>query len=461
MCYEIELPEEFKRRMSKMLPEEELEAFFACYSRERKYGLRYNPLKIKQEAFLKECADFQLEKVAWAREGYYYNPTKQPGKHILHEAGAYYIQEPSAMAVVQLLDPKPGDRVLDLCAAPGGKSTQIAGRMEGRGLLVSNEIVPNRSKILSQNMERMGVANCVVTNESPAGLADVYPQFFDKIVVDAPCSGEGMFRKEPEALAQWSPDNVNLCAARQRDILQQAAKMLKPGGELVYSTCTFSKEENEDCIQDFLTVHTDFTLQKMQRIWPHKEPGEGHFMAKLTKRGLTEQVLENEMADFSKGKCKYEDTHILTGEKKLVKEISAFLQDELVLDIKRFSGMVHTFGEQVYLLPPGFNRMKGLKIERPGLHLATMKKNRLEPAHALAMAIKPFDCPKTIALTATQAAMFLRGESISMDNALSKEEIHKGWCVVTYAGCSLGFTKVTGNTLKNHYPKGLRKDVIF
>lgn len=444
-----------------MLPEDELEAFFACYNRERLYGLRYNPLKIEREQFLTECAEFQLQKVDWAEEGYYYNPAMQPGKHILHEAGAYYIQEPSAMAVAQLLDPKPGDRVLDLCAAPGGKSTQIAGRMDGKGILVSNEIVPNRSKILSQNMERMGGANCVVTNESPAGLAGVYPQFFDKIVVDAPCSGEGMFRKEPEALAQWSPENVTLCAARQSEILQQAAGMLKPGGVLVYSTCTFSREENEDCIQDFLTNHTEFTLQEMHRIWPHKEPGEGHFMARLAKNGLTDPVSENEKMDFTGEKYKKENTCFLTGEKKLVKEVSSFLQDELMLDIKPFSGMIHTFGEQVYLLPPGFDRIKGLKIVRPGLHLATMKKNRLEPAHALAMAIKPYDCPKTIALSATQAVTFLRGESISMDTALLKEEIHKGWCVVTYAGCSLGFTKVTGNILKNHYPKGLRKDVIF
>ena len=461
MCYKIELPTEFKKRISTMLPEEELEAFFACYNEERKYGLRYNPLKIGREAFLAECADFQLEKVTWAEEGYYYDPAKQPGKHILHEAGAYYIQEPSAMAVVELLDPKPGERVLDLCAAPGGKSTQIAGRLAGEGMLVSNEIVSNRSKILSQNIERMGVTNCVVTNESPAGLATFFPEFFDKIVVDAPCSGEGMFRKEPEALAQWSPENVALCAERQREILKQAAGMLKPGGVLVYSTCTFSKEENEDCIRDFVTSHPEFDIQKMHRIWPHKEPGEGHFMAKLIKKGCTDPVSEDEKANTTGEKYRKENTCLLTGDKKLVKQVSTFLQDELMLDINQFSGMMHTFGEQVYLLPAGFDRLKGLKIERPGLHLATMKKNRLEPAHGLAMAMQFYHCPKTIPLTATQAVMFLRGESISLDAAQLKEKIHKGWCVVEYAGCSLGFTKVTGNILKNHYPKGLRKDVIF
>ena len=220
------------------------------------------------------------KKVSWANEAYYFDENVRPGKHPYHEMGLYYIQEPSAMSAAALLAPKPGMRVLDLCAAPGGKSTQLATYLGDSGLLVSNEINTQRSRILSQNIERMGIKNAIVTNEDSFVLASHFPGFFNAIQVDAPCSGEGMFRKLPEAIEQWSMENVAICAARQKEILDNAAVMLKPGGTIVYSTCTFSKEENEDVIEYFLERHPDFTLEEMERFWPHKVDGEGHFVAK-------------------------------------------------------------------------------------------------------------------------------------------------------------------------------------
>ena len=243
----IELPQIFCERMERLL-EEEYSAFLSSYEKERYYGLRYNPLKDTAETFV-ERMPFDLDKVSWAAEGFYYQGSQQPGRHVLHEAGAYYIQEPSAMAVVELLDPRPEERILDLCAAPGGKSTQIAGRMDRRGLLVANEIVPERAKILSQNVERMGIPNCVVCSERPERLSSFFPAFFDRILVDAPCSGEGMFRKEEAARKEWSADHVQMCADRQLGVLEEAAKMLKPGGILVYSTfCPGGERRRGQCL---------------------------------------------------------------------------------------------------------------------------------------------------------------------------------------------------------------------
>ena len=231
------LPVEFLNRMEKMLGDD-YRAFLESYDNEKYSSLRYNPLKGHKEEFLKNYT-FDLSPVSWEENGFYYDHEDKPGKHPYHEAGVYYIQEPSAMAPVHFLNPMPGDVVLDLCAAPGGKSTQIGARMQGKGILVSNEIHPQRAKILSENMERMGIANGIVLNESPDRLAKSFPDFFDKILVDAPCSGEGMFRKNEDAMEEWSLENVRLCAKRQDEILDCAANMLKAGGRIVFSTCTF------------------------------------------------------------------------------------------------------------------------------------------------------------------------------------------------------------------------------
>ena len=312
------LPQLFLDRMKQML-EEEYPAFLNSYEDARYQALRINPSKTDTDRFTEETS-FHLQPVPWEANGFYYEKEDQPGKHPYHEAGVYYIQEPSAMAPAAYLDAQPGEKVLDLCAAPGGKSTQIAAAMQGKGLLVSNEIHPARAKILSENMERMGVKNVMVTNESPQTLAGMFMEYFDRIMVDAPCSGEGMFRKNEQACEEWSPENVQVCAARQQEILACAASMLRPGGRMVYSTCTFAPEENEGTISRFLEQHPQFHIVPVKkypgmadgvaawtkhpaaeigdtiRLFPHHLHGEGHFVAVLEKefRKITGDIVRME-----------------------------------------------------------------------------------------------------------------------------------------------------------------------
>ena len=283
------LPEAFLKRMENQLGAEYPE-FLKSLERPRAVALRFNPLKGETHQL-----PFVGEQVPWEPRGYYYDPASRPGLHPYHEAGVYYLQEASAMSAVALLDPKPGEKICDLCAAPGGKSTQIAGRMLGQGLLLCNEYSPARAKILARNIERMGVANAIVTNEKTERLAAKLPGFFDRVLVDAPCSGEGMFRKEEAAVTDWSQQTVEMCAARQAEILDNAARLLKPGGRLVYSTCTFAPEENEQTVAAFLDRHPEFAPERVDapwftpgeqgtyRMWPHKLRGEGHFGAVLRK----------------------------------------------------------------------------------------------------------------------------------------------------------------------------------
>ena len=295
-------PELFEKRM-KVLLEEEYEAFLSSYDRPRNVGLRLNPLKTDAPPALD---GFGLSPVPWEKHGFYYDSATRPGLSPYHEAGLYYLQEPSAMAPAGLLDVRPGMKVLDLCAAPGGKTTQLAAALRGEGLLVCNEINPKRSKILARNIERLGIANSLVLNEHPQKLESHFAGYFDRILVDAPCSGEGMFRKEEAAVTDWSEETVEMCAHRQQEILASAAKMLAPGGRLVYSTCTFAPAENEGTVSRFLESHADFSLvavdapwfdpgrpdwteernpelAKTFRLWPHKLRGEGHYAAVLEK----------------------------------------------------------------------------------------------------------------------------------------------------------------------------------
>lgn len=463
------LPPAFtKRMMGQFNDRGEYEAFLESYDKERTFGLRYNPLKTDKENFLRKLP-IALRPVSWAEEGFYYEASEQPGKLALHEAGAFYIQEPSAMAVVPVLDPKPGERILDLCAAPGGKSTQIAGRMQGVGLLVSNEIIPSRAKILSQNIERMGVANCVVCREEPRRLAEAFPGFFDRVLVDAPCSGEGMFRKDETAIAEWSPENVTMCAARQRDILKQAAGMVIPGGVLVYSTCTFSIEENEETIRDFTNAHPEFTVEeayldgisgsdKTLRLWPHLIEGEGHFIAKLRRMGGTGrtecQTIAEEPRDARK---RDKDKRNVKGDGRTPGELcEAFLYKELGLTVSGAENLFKKrmsldFGEALYLIPEEMIPLKGLKIERPGLQIGFCEKGRLKPSHALALYLRPEYVCKHYELSPEQTAAYLRGETFAVDSDL------KGWYLLSTQGCSIGFGKATGGQMKNHYPKGLRR----
>ena len=477
---QMKLPAAFLGRMREQLADtEEYEAFLESYGKERIYGLRYNPLKTDKERFLSEVP-FALREVPWAEEGFYYKAADQPGRHALHEAGAFYIQEPSAMAVVSVLDPQPGERILDLCAAPGGKSTQIAGRMRGEGILVSNEIVPSRAKILSRNIERLGVANCVVCREEPERLAEVFPSFFDRVLVDAPCSGEGMFRKDEAVIAEWSPENVIRCAVRQQNILEQAAEMVCPGGVMVYSTCTFSVQENEDVISGFLKTHPEFAAEdtgmdsftgivpgadKTVRLWPHYIEGEGHFIAKLRRADgeLRDEygtaVIEGTVPEKCRDKCGHKDKG--RNRKKesgptTVELCKSFLYEELGLTVagaeKLFKERVlYNFGEAIYLIPEKMIPLEGLQIERPGLQLGFREKDRFKPSHALALALQPEYVDKHYGMTAEQTAGYLRGETFSIDPGL------RGWYALSTQGCTVGFGKAAGGQMKNHYPKGLRR----
>ena len=428
------LPEAFLLRMEKQLGDE-YEDFLKSLERPRAVALRFNPLKGAAPAM-----DFVKEPVPWEPRGFYYDPDSRPGLHVYHEAGVYYLQEASAMAPVALLDPQPGERVCDLCAAPGGKTTQIAGRMMGDGFLLCNEIKPIRAKLLSRNMERMAVSNALVTNEHPANLAKKYPGFFDRVLVDAPCSGEGMFRKEEAAVTDWSQETVEMCARRQAEILHSAAELVRPGGRLVYSTCTFAPEEDEEAVAAFLQEHPEFEPETLEapwfvpgengshRMWPHKLLGEGHFAAVLKKNGGEET-----------------DTDIPSGE-KLPAQWTSFTKE---MGICLPAGKAVSFGQNLFWAPAQMPDIRKIKVMRPGLELGCVKKDRFEPAHALALWLK--NCANTERYGADSEEMkaYLHGDVVASEK--------KGWCLVCADGYSIGWGKGDGRVLKNHYPKGLRR----
>lgn len=428
------LPEAFLQRMEAQLGSE-YPAFLESLERPRAVALRFNPMKGERPVL-----PFVGASVPWEPEGFYYDPETRPGLHVYHEAGVYYLQEASAMAPVALLDPKPGERVCDLCAAPGGKTTQIAGRMLGRGFLVCNEINPKRAKILSRNIERMGVANALVTNEHPETLASRFPGFFDRVLVDAPCSGEGMFRKEEAAVTDWSQETVQMCARRQREILDSAARLVRPGGRLVYSTCTFAPEEDEETVAAFLKAHPEFAPEPVEapwfvpgenasyRMWPHKLLGEGHFAAVLRKT----QGESGEVPACPGGKCP--------------KAWESFAKE---LDITLPEGKAVSFGQSLYWAPMELPELNRLKVLRPGLELGTERKGRFEPAHALALWLKTCAVTESFPPESPEMKAYLHGDVVPSGE--------KGWCLVQAGGYAIGWGKGDGSVLKNHYPKGLRR----
>lgn len=462
----MNLPIEFEKKMKAFLGDE-WDDFLYSYDNNRFQALRFNTLKVQSpEERMRILKTFKIssdKKVSWANEAYYFDENVRPGKHPYHEMGLYYIQEPSAMSAAALLAPKPGMRVLDLCAAPGGKSTQLATYLGDSGLLVSNEINTQRSRILSQNIERMGIKNAIVTNEDSFVLASHFPGFFNAIQVDAPCSGEGMFRKLPEAIEQWSMENVAICAERQKEILDNAAVMLKPGGTIVYSTCTFSKEENEDVIEYFLERHPDFTLEEMERFWPHKVDGEGHFVAKLVRRGCVDTDLK---ADRKTKKNKNSKNRKNETKPALTKEnmklLSEFLDETISEDVAAWikNSRLVMFGEQLYRLPDMEVDIKGLKVQRAGLHIGEFKKQRFEPSHSLALALKLNDAKNLVKLTCDnpQTIGFFNGQSVMLSDEQAAE-CKKGWALVCVDGYPAGWGKVNGAQVKNHYPKGLRNKI--
>lgn len=462
----MNLPIEFEKKMKAFLGDE-WDDFLYSYDNNRFQALRFNTLKVQSPEermrILKTLKISLDKKVSWANEAYYFDENVRPGKHPYHEMGLYYIQEPSAMSAAALLAPKPGMRVLDLCAAPGGKSTQLATYLGDSGLLVSNEINTQRSRILSQNIERMGIKNAIVTNEDSFVLASHFPGFFNAIQVDAPCSGEGMFRKLPEAIEQWSMENVAICAERQKEILDNAAVMLKPGGVIVYSTCTFSKEENEDVIECFLERHPDFTLEEMERFWPHKVDGEGHFVAKLVRRGSVDTDLK---ADRKTKKNKNSKNRKNETKPALTKEnmklLSEFLDETISEDMAAWikNSRLVMFGEQLYRLPDMEVDIKGLKVQRAGLHIGEFKKQRFEPSHSLALALKLSEAKNVVKLTCDnpQTIGFFNGQSVMLSDEQAAE-CKKGWVLVCVDGYTAGWGKVNGTQVKNHYPKGLRNKI--
>ena len=442
----MELPIEFENRMKDMLKEEYSEFFEEFTKNESISGVRINKLKEAPEKLLNILSD--LKKIPWCDNGYYIKKEILDGNSPFHIGGLLYFQEPSAMSVVSAIGIKPGDYVLDLCSAPGGKATQIAEELAGEGVLVANEIVKKRSLILSDNIERMGIKNAIVTNETPERLSEKFPQFFNKIIVDAPCSGEGMFRKEPKALVEWSKEHTESCALRQKLIIDSAIKMLSPGGELIYSTCTFAPCENEGVVQYILDnypdmelipiklpyftdadarfVNSSYDMSYAKRIFPHKNKGEGHFIALFKKSGEFKKPV------FKENKAK------LSEEKMFLDFQEKFLNTD-------FSGTFVSFGENLYLMPENIDIDK-LKVERAGLHLGRCKKGRFEPSHALLMSLTPSEIKNTF--EAEDISGFLRGETLKGDIC--------GWCSVTYLGINIGWAKGTDGILKNHFPKHLR-----
>lgn len=448
----MNLPEKFILRMKKMLGAE-YDAFIDAYQNAPVYsGIRINTLKNGAECAVTEAVG-ELAGVPWCREGFYADKSVISGNHPYHCAGLFYFQEPSAMCAAAGLPVNEGDKILDLCAAPGGKTTQAAAKLNGSGLIAANEIVKKRAEILSENVERMGIKNAVVMNETPQRLAEKYPAFFDKIIVDAPCSGEGMFRKEPVAAEEWSVEHTVSCGVRQKHILDCAVKMLAPGGMIVYSTCTFAPEENEQVaaylIEKYgmVTVEmpalsmldrgravwsgTDINMDRTYRIFPHKQQGEGHFAALFKKNGGEEYCAPRE-------KVKKADERIKYWKEFERKFLNTALDGDFVF-----------FGDNLYLKPAGIDIDK-IRVVRCGLHLGEVKKNRFEPSHALALALCRSDFKNTESFSCDSAeiAAYLSGEVIKSDKS--------GWCAVCVDDYPLGWGKASGGMLKNHYPKHLR-----
>ncbi|MCM3783092.1 RsmB/NOP family class I SAM-dependent RNA methyltransferase [Neobacillus mesonae] len=450
------LPKEFIAQMEAMLGQE-TEAFLKSYNQPRTQALRLNTIKLKEENKQDISGLFRLEPVPWCNIGFYYDGQERPGKHPYHTAGLYYIQEPSAMSAIEILDPKPYETVLDLAAAPGGKTTHMAVKMKDTGLLVSNEIHSGRAKILAENVERMGLTRTVVVNASPDELSARFPESFDRIMLDAPCSGEGMFRKDQDAVNEWSLSSVQMCVSRQWDILKEAYTMLKPGGYIAYSTCTFNRAENEETVERFILQFPDMEWLQTERIWPHRTKGEGHFVALLRKKKKDKLEPESSMSPHSKKVRKKGKQGAHASVEDAWDGFKSWSNDHLP-GFKLAAGRPLLFGEALYFLPESNEltisdeQLKGLKMPRPGLHLGDWKKGRFEPAHALAMAAAPEQAARSydLPVSSMELQAYLRGETLSLDTPL------EGWTLVTTAGYPVGWAKANSGQLKNKRPKGLR-----
>lgn len=447
----MKLPLAFTDKLKGLLKNEYCE-FIDSFDYEYYKGIRINTLKLSVDEYL-EISPFILEPIPWTSEGFYYlngETTEKPSKHPHYYCGLYYIQEPSAMIPVEILDPKPGDKVLDISAAPGGKATQIAAKLKGKGVLVANDIVPKRVKALVKNIELFGMKNCIVTNDKPEKLANCFDEYFDKILVDAPCSGEGMFRRDPKAVKSWTESKVYQCCDMQKDILQWVSKLLKPGGKLVYSTCTFSPEENEGTIDWLLKEFPEFeimniegidgidrgrpewiggnsSLVKAGRAWPHKIKGEGHFFALLRKKG------EKQTKDYNYFK-------------RNTANIDTYLQFEKDNLRIKLEDRLHRIGDILYLMPKDIPELSGIKVVNPGLYVGKLLKNRFEPSQALAMVLKKDEVINSINFSSksVEAKKYLKGETILIDE-------EKGWKLICIDDYPVGWGKQIQGSLKNYY----------
>lgn len=448
-----ELPVSFLDSM-KVLLGEEYQEYLDSFEKDRWHGLRVNTLKVDARQFQK-MVPYALRGIPWISNGFYYEETQRLAKDAYYFAGLYYLQEPSAMTPASLLPIEPGDMVLDLCAAPGGKSTELGARLQGKGMLVANDISNSRAKALLKNLELFGIPNICVTSETPEKLVSIFPQFFDKILIDAPCSGEGMFRKDDGMVKSWLEKGPAYYHQIQEEIIRQAALMLKPGGYLLYSTCTFDRMEDEAIIEDFLKAQDEFELVELSlfegasdgigltgclRLFPHKIQGEGHFMALLRRK----------------------EQETPTNPYRPMLPVGAALAKEL--DLHKFLGMVAIEFEEhrlflkhecIYYLPEGFPVNANLRYLRTGLLLGELKKGRFEPSQALAMVLSQETFRQSISFGREddRVIRYLKGETVAL---LETEGPLNGWCLVCVDGYPLGFAKGTGMSLKNKYYPGWR-----
>ena len=457
----MKLPEQFENKMKEIL-KDEFSAYIACYDEPRYYGLRVNTNKISVEKF-KEICPFEIKQIPWIENGFYYDGENVvPSKHPYYFAGLYYLQEPSAMTPANRLPVEPGDRVLDVCAAPGGKATELGAKLDGTGVLVCNDISNSRAKGLLKNIEVFGIGNVLVLSEEPGKLESYFPEYFDKILIDAPCSGEGMFRKDKKMVKAWEEHGPEFFANIQKSIILQAARMLKPGGMMLYSTCTFDGRENEGMIEHLIETYPEFEILDMSpydgfcpgmpeltksgkedfaktvRIFPHRMQGEGHFLA-LLRKGKENQVTQLKAAK--------------KGIKKLPEDLAEFLKD-ISWEIDALRLDIH--GERVYYMPDDIPDVKGIRFLRTGLLLGELKKNRFEPSQALAMCLKKDEYKKTIDLSVDDDRIrrYLKGETLEVDDLVKSKD--KGWYLVCVDSFPLGFGKLGNGTLKNKYLPGWR-----
>ncbi len=457
----MNLPKAFEEEMVNLLGEEDYKKYTECFDESRHYGLRVNTAKISVEEFLK-IAPWPLERVPWISNGFYYDGENiQPAKHPYYFAGLYYLQEPSAMTPADRLPVDPGDRVLDVCAAPGGKATELGAKLRGTGVLAANDLSSSRAKGLLKNLELFGIGNVLVLSEEPGKLVPYFREYFDKILIDAPCSGEGMFRKDRKMVRAWEEHGPEFFSRIQKSIVSQAAQMLRPGGMMLYSTCTFSPLENEQTIEYLLDQYPEFeicemegyegfsegmpevtrekdeNLKKTVRIFPHRMKGEGHFIALLKKGGVTKR-----QGTSDKGRAE-----------KIPEELEEFLEGvDRAFDLSR----IQIRGDKVYYMPEDVPDLKGVRFLRTGLLMGELKKKRFEPSQALAMNLKKDEYRHILDLPSedVRVVRYLKGETLDVEDLAAPKD--KGWYLVCVDGYPLGFGKLGNQTLKNKYLPGWR-----